>query len=77
MTQNPEPQNLSLVLWVKLFKAVTKDVNGAWRMVLLIEIEDIADEENEQEFNVNQSEDEMSECESIVIAAQALEANKY
>ena len=29
-----------------------------------IEFEDIADEKNEQEFNPNQSEDEMSECES-------------
>jgi hypothetical protein len=29
-----------------------------------IKFEDVADEENEQEFNSNQSEDEMSECES-------------
>ncbi len=27
-TSDPELQNLSLVLWVKLFKAATKDVNG-------------------------------------------------
>ncbi len=27
-----------------------------------IELEDVAGEENEQEFNPNQSEDEMSEC---------------
>jgi hypothetical protein len=30
-------------------------------MNLLIEIEGVADEENEQEFNANQSKDEMSE----------------
>jgi hypothetical protein len=29
-------------------------------MDLTIEFEDVADEENEQEFNVSQSEDEMS-----------------
>jgi hypothetical protein len=29
-----------------------------------MEFEDVADEENEQEFNPNQSKDEMSECES-------------
>ncbi len=33
-------------------------------MDLPIELADGADEENEQEFNANQSEDEMSECES-------------
>jgi hypothetical protein len=33
-------------------------------MDLSIEFQDVADEENEQEFNPNQSEDEMSECES-------------
>jgi hypothetical protein len=33
-------------------------------MYLLIEFEDVADEENEQEFNVNQFKDEMSEPES-------------
>ncbi len=32
--------------------------------VLPIEFEDVADEDNEQEFNVNQSKDEMSERES-------------
>jgi hypothetical protein len=31
---------------------------------LPIKFEDVANEENEQEFNPNQSEDEMSECES-------------
>jgi hypothetical protein len=41
-----------------------KDVNGAWRMDLQIEFRDFANEEIEQEFNPNQSEDEMSECES-------------
>jgi hypothetical protein len=41
-----------------------KDVNGAWRMDLSIEFEDLADEEIEQEFNPNQSVVEMSECES-------------
>jgi hypothetical protein len=49
---------------VKLFKAATEDVNGAWRMDLPIEFEDVAGEENEQEFNANQSKVEMSECES-------------
>jgi hypothetical protein len=33
-------------------------------MDLPFEFEDVADEENKQEFNPNQSEDEMSECES-------------
>jgi hypothetical protein len=33
-------------------------------MYLPIEFEDVADEKNEQEFNPNQLEDEMSECES-------------
>jgi hypothetical protein len=33
-------------------------------MDLPIEFEDVADEENEQEFNPNQFKDEMSECES-------------
>jgi hypothetical protein len=47
-------------------KAATNDVNGAWRMYLSIEFEDVAYEENEQEFNPNQSEDEMSECESDI-----------
>ena len=46
---------------MKLFKAATKDVNGAWRMDLPIEFEDVANEENEQEFNANQSKYEMSE----------------
>jgi hypothetical protein len=31
---------------------------------LPIEFEDVADEENEQKFNPNQSKDEMSECEN-------------
>jgi hypothetical protein len=35
-------------------------------MYLPIEFEDEANEENEQEFNANQSEDEMSEHESDV-----------
>jgi hypothetical protein len=33
-------------------------------MDLPIEFENVADKEIEQEFNPNQSEDEMSECES-------------
>jgi hypothetical protein len=33
-------------------------------MDLPIKFEDVADEENEQGFNPNQSKDEMSECES-------------
>jgi hypothetical protein len=33
-------------------------------MYLPIEFEDVADEENKQEFNPNQSKDEMSEHES-------------
>jgi hypothetical protein len=53
-----------LVLWVNLCKAATKDINGAWRMDLPIEFEDVAGEGNEQEFNANQSEDEMSEYEN-------------
>jgi hypothetical protein len=31
----------------KRFKAAIKDVNGAWRIYLLIEFEDVANEENE------------------------------
>ncbi len=42
-----------------------------------IEFEDVANEENEQEFYVNQSKDEMSECEVTVIAAHVLEVNEY
>ncbi len=61
---DPEPQNTSLVLWVKLCKAATKVINDAWRMYLPIEFEDVVDEENEQVFNVNQSKDGMSERES-------------
>ncbi len=52
------------VLRIKLFKAATKDVNYAWKIYLQIEFEEVADEENEQEFNANQSKDEMSERES-------------
>jgi hypothetical protein len=48
----------------KLFKSAIRKVNGAWRMDFSIEFEDVADEDNEQEFNANQYEDEMSECES-------------
>jgi hypothetical protein len=39
-------------------------------MYLPIEFEDVADEENEQEFNANQSKDEM-------IERHGLEVNKY
>jgi hypothetical protein len=47
-------------------------------MDLPIEFEDEVDEENEQEFNSNQSKDEMSECvKVIVIAAHALEVTKF
>ncbi len=42
-------------------------------MYLPIEFEDMADEEYEQEFNANQSKDELSECESDHV----LEVNKY
>ncbi len=45
---DPEPQNLSLVLWVKLFKATTKDVNSPWKMNMPIKFDDVAEEENEQ-----------------------------
>jgi hypothetical protein len=62
VTQNPK--NTSLVLWVKLCKAATKDINDAWRMYLPTDFEDVAGEENEQVFNVNQSKDGMSERES-------------
>ena len=58
---NQNPKIWPLVLWVKLFKAATKDVNCAWRMNLPIEFKDVADDEKEQEFNVNQSEDGMTE----------------
>jgi hypothetical protein len=40
-------------LWVNLFEAANEHVNGAWRMYLPIEFEDVADEENEHEFNAN------------------------
>jgi hypothetical protein len=33
-------------------------------MDLPIEFEEVANKKNEQEFNLNQSKDEMSECES-------------
>ncbi len=38
---DPEPQNLSLVLWVKLCKAATKDVNSPWKMDMPIKFEDV------------------------------------
>jgi hypothetical protein len=47
---------LSLVLRVKLCKAATKYVSNI--------IEDEANKDNEQEFNANQFEDEMSERKS-------------
>ncbi len=53
VTQNPN-------IWPKY----CGDVNPAWRIILPIEFEDVADEENEQKFNPNQSKDEMSECEN-------------
>jgi hypothetical protein len=61
---DPESQNTSQVLWVKLCKAASKDINDAWRIYLPIEFQDVADEKNEQVFNVNQSKDGMSERES-------------
>jgi hypothetical protein len=61
----------------KLCKAATKDINDAWRMYSPIEFEDVAGGENEQVFNVNQSKDEMNGVKVIVIAAHALEVNKY
>jgi hypothetical protein len=76
-TSDSDLPNLSLVLWVKLFKAATVDVNGAWRMYLPIEFEDIANVKNEQEFNANQSEDEMKECESESYSSSWFEVNKY
>ncbi len=45
-------------------------------MYLPIKFEDVADEEHEQEFNANQSKDEMSERGSDH-ALEALEVNKY
>jgi hypothetical protein len=42
-----------LVLWVKLVMAASKDINGSWRIDLPIEFDDVANEENEQEFNAN------------------------
>jgi len=61
---------------LKLLNAATKDGNGAWRMDLQFKFEDIVDEENEQEFNANQSKDEMSDCESDSDEAHVLEVNK-
>jgi hypothetical protein len=55
---------LKYLLTVKLFQASTKDVNGAWKMDSPIEFENVANEENEQEFNAKQAKDAMSECES-------------
>jgi hypothetical protein len=46
-------------------------------MYLPTEFESLANEENEQEFNANQSKDEMSERGVIVIAAHVVEVNKY
>jgi hypothetical protein len=46
-------------------------------MELPIKFEDVANEENEQEINSNQSKDENSEWESDSDAAHALEVNKY
>jgi hypothetical protein len=46
-------------------------------MDLPIEFEDVADEENEQEFNQNQSKMKWVSVKVIVIAAHALEVNKY
>ncbi len=43
-------------------KAAIKDVNGAWRIDLSIKFGDVAGEENEQEFNVNQSKCDSSSC---------------
>jgi hypothetical protein len=51
-------------VWLKLSKAATKDVNGAWRMYLPIEFEDVINKKNEHEFIANQFKDEMSERES-------------
>jgi hypothetical protein len=44
-------------VWLKLSKAATKDVNGAWRMYLPIEFEDVANVKNKKEFIANQSKD--------------------
>jgi hypothetical protein len=46
-------------------------------MDLPVVLEDVADEENEQEFIVSQSKDEMSECESYSDSSSWLEVNKY
>ena len=46
-------------------------------MDLPIKYEDVADEENEQVFNVNQSKDEWVSVKVIVIAAHAQEVDKY
>ncbi len=59
-TPKSEPSTVRL----KLSKAATKNINGAWGMYLPIDFEDAANEKNEQEFSANQSEDEMSEGKS-------------
>jgi hypothetical protein len=47
-------------VWLKLSKAATKDINGAWRIYLPIEFEDVSNEKNEREFIANQSKKGMS-----------------
>ncbi len=47
---------------INLIKAIDKDVNGLQRIDLKIELEDVADGENELEFNANQPEDKMRDC---------------
>ncbi len=42
---DPEPNNLSLVLCLKLFKADTKDVNSPCKMDVPIKFDDLAKEE--------------------------------
>jgi hypothetical protein len=46
-------------------------------MDLQIEFEAVANEENEQEFNANQSKDEMSECESDCHSSSCARSEKY
>jgi hypothetical protein len=37
-------------------------VHGGWTCLFNLKYEDVSDDENEQEFNGNQSKDEMRDC---------------
>ncbi len=52
-------------------------VNSAWRIDLPIEFEDVVDEENEQNSIQTSPKMKWLSVKVIVIAAHALEVNKY